>query len=317
MSGLRGSHHGPRATTRTGAPRRTARIPAAPRTAPRLDSDTRSRGITERTARRRAAKRTARIQLAGMLAIVAAALLIGWSVSRPPSPRPPGTSSAHAGGTEQYTAEEALDLVVPTPGFATYGQLRLRLPVRPNDLTELGFHQASGKLALHMISTLPDADSAAAAEHKGTGRVPFTAQLDEEVPISGGVLRMWRSNRSGPPDSAVDIGAEPGTPVYSPVSGTVLLVRPYKLYGKHDDFEIHIQPDNCPDIDVVLIHVENPVISAGDRVVAGVTRLAQVRRLSDRVNHQLAYYSTTSGDHVHMQLNRLEIPGVVPEPEGS
>ena len=56
----------------------------------------------------------------------------------------------------------------------------------------------------------------------------------------------------------------------------------------------------------MLIHVDDVRVTQGDRVVAGVTRIAAVRKMSDRVNLQLGGYTTNGGDHVHMQLNAVE-----------
>jgi hypothetical protein len=101
--------------------------------------------------------------------------------------------------------------------------------------------------------------------------------------------------------------------VFAPVSGTVLQVKPYKLYNKYDDFEIHIQPDGWPGIDVVLIHVADPLVTAGQRVDGGVTQLAIVRRMSDKVELQLGGYTGNGGDHVHLQLNAVDDPNVLEE----
>lgn len=128
---------------------------------------------------------------------------------------------------------------------------------------------------------------------------------------------MWRSNRSGAPDSAIDVGAPPGTPVYAPVTGEVIGVRAYRLYDKYDDYEIHIQPTGWPEVDVVLIHIDNVSVEVGDHVIGGVTPLAGVRLLSDRVTHQISAFTKDGGDHVHVQLNRLEVPGKLPPIGGS
>jgi murein DD-endopeptidase MepM/ murein hydrolase activator NlpD len=156
-----------------------------------------------------------------------------------------------------------------------------------------------------MKTPLPDADASAAKGNKGTGRTIGSGAPGDV--LSGGVLRMWR-DRPGQPDTAVDIGAAPGTPVVSPVTGTVVLVKRYHLYGKYPDVQIHIQPDGYADVDCVLIHIEDPKVKAGDRVVAGMTPLGAVRRLSDRINHQLGHYTTDAGDHVHLQLNDSDDP---------
>lgn len=195
----------------------------------------------------------------------------------------------------------------PTPLFASLGSLQMRLPVPVDKLTEVGFHQASYTYALHMETPLPDANMKQAKKQRTTGRDITTQKVGPTAILTGSVLRMWRS-RPGEPDSAVDVGAPAGTEVYAPVSGTVVKIKRYKLYGKYDDYEIHIQPSGHPDIDCVMIHVSDVVCEVGDEVQAGVTQLAVVRRLSDRVNHQLADYTRDGGDHVHVQLNNARDP---------
>ena len=204
----------------------------------------------------------------------------------------------------------------PTPFFASYRSLQLRLPVDPADLTALAFHQASGASALPMTSLVPDADMERAAELKAVPPLPAGADQSPAA-WAGSCLRLWRSNRTGEPDTAADLGADPGTAVWSPVTGVIVQVEPYKLYGTHDDYEIHIRPDGWNDIDVVLIHVDDVRVRAGDRVFAGATRIASVRKMSDKIEMQLGGYTANGGDHVHMQLNRIETPGVLDAPEES
>lgn len=239
------------------------------------------------------------------------ALVVGWRATRP-ADRPSGSNAVEATATVAVaaTAEVAVNRAEydPTPFFGSYRSLHLYLPVPVEELTEIGFHQASNKAALNMDSLLPDADMGAAADKRGTGRQTATETVGPAV-LTGSVLRMWRSNRTGPPNTAVDVGAAPGTPVYAPVTGEVVHVRPYRLYDKYDDYEIHIRPNGWAEVDVVLIHVEAPTVSIGDRVVGGCTQIATVRKLSDRVTHQISEYTTDAGDHVHIQLNRLEVPG--------
>ena len=143
----------------------------------------------------------------------------------------------------------------PRPIFASYKKLKLHLPVRVKSLTEVGFHQASYAYALPMKTTLPDAKLSQASNHRGTRRKVATQTTGPDAVLVGKVLRMWRP-RPGKPDTAVDVGAKPGTAVFAPVTGTVVKVKKYKLYGKWDDYEIHIQPDGYPDLDVVMIHVD-------------------------------------------------------------
>ncbi|TDB37747.1 MAG: hypothetical protein D9V44_06720 [Actinobacteria bacterium] len=210
----------------------------------------------------------------------------------------------------------------PTPIFATYRSLNLRLPVDPGDVTALAFHQASGRQTLAMDSLAPDADMAQAAKLKAvpasqapSGSAESTASI--QTVWQGSVLRLWRSNRTGAPDTAADVGADPGSIVYAPVTGTVLQVRAYKLYSKYPDYEIHIKPDGWPEVDVVLIHVDDVSVVAGDRVTGGASRIACVRKMSDKIDIQLGGYTRNGGDHVHVQLNRVAVPGKLEQLTGS
>ncbi len=66
--------------------------------------------------------------------------------------------------------------------------------------------------------------------------------------------------------SSVLVGAAPGTPVTSPVSGTVTAVKEYKLYGKYDDVQIDIRPEEMSGITVSLLFINDPVVSIGEVV---------------------------------------------------
>ena len=45
------------------------------------------------------------------------------------------------------------------------------------------------------------------------------------------------------------------------------------------------------------------------RYSAGASAIAKIRLLSDRVTPQLGQYVPDGGDHVHVQLNKVEVPG--------
>jgi hypothetical protein len=119
---------------------------------------------------------------------------------------------------------------------------------------------------------------------------------------------MWRA-RPGRPDTAADVGALAGTTVLSPVNGTIVKIKSYKLYGLYPDYELHITPDNTKSLDVVMIHLTKLDCYVGMRVVAGVTPIAKVRKLSDKFHDQLADYTKDPGDHVHVQVNDSSYPG--------
>lgn len=254
---------------------------------------------------------------ATVVVIVIATLgTLGWLGSRAAAPQatPEAPRQARSAGA---TVEVLSD---PTPLFASYRSLRLHLPVAEEAVTTLAFHQASSPVALHMDSLLTEMSVKAVAKSKTTalpakeatqGADVEAAEYGAPTIYNGGAIRLWRSNRRGAPDTAADIGAKPGTVVLAPVSGTVIAVRAYKLYGKHADTEVHIKPDGWPEVDVVLIHISDVSVKVGDRVEGGITPVARVRRLSQYVTHQLSDYTPDKGDHVHIQLNRMAVPGKI------
>ncbi|MFA5844584.1 MAG: hypothetical protein WC971_07120 [Coriobacteriia bacterium] len=253
-----------------------------------------------------------------VLALGGGALVLTRLPSKPPRPARAARAVVSRAATGAVVVET---IETPTPLFATYRSLPLRLPVRPQDVTRIAYHQASGKNVFPITSLLPEAGAPRGALATVTPATDaaevYGAEQDDPAVLRGDVLRLWRSGRRGFPDTAADVGADAGTPVYSPVSGKVLAVHPYKLYDRWPDVEVHIQPDGWPEVDVVLIHITGVRVRAGERVDAGTTRIAAVRLLSNRVHHQLAGYTDNGGDHVHVQLNRMRVPGRIERIGGS
>ena len=195
------------------------------------------------------------------------------------------------------------------PLVAQYSDVDLRSPIAPADLTGVLFHQASLKYGLVMTTELPDADM----ERIAATRSPRVNrdQLEGEW-LDAEAMHLWRAADTTDMDTSIDVGALPGTIVRSPVTGTVVLLKDYKLYGQVDDIEIHIQPDGHPDLDVVLIHTTDPLVKASDRVQAGVTEISHVRDIAkDLTDVQLAFYTPDgdAGNHTHVQVNDANFEG--------
>ena len=194
----------------------------------------------------------------------------------------------------------------PTPVVAEYDGVLFHSPIHLSQLNGLLFHQSAVPWGLTFETKLPAADEAKVNETKDYGFVPLEEQPEGDEYLIGSALHLWRRGESTAMDSSLDVGAEAGDPVYAPVTGTVVLVRTYKLYDEVDDFEIHIQPDGHPDLDVVEIHITDVSVKAGDHVEGGVTPMAKVRNLAaagiDGI--QLAYYTKAGhGNHTHVQVN--------------
>jgi len=277
-------------------------------------------GKRARELRQQAAQRR-RQTLAGVMAVVVlGALLLGWQYSsdRQAAQHPLNTGLSAAApplkrtgtpaeGVPVVRAANPAVAVVATPYFASYRSLKLRLPVSVADLTEVGFHQASYPYARRLKTRMPDADMTDAKHDRTTHRDKSAQSTAANAYLVGEVLRMWRA-RPGKPDTAVDVGANPGSAVFSPVDGTVVKVKKYKLYGTYDDYEIHIQPQGHPTLDLVMIHVDDVTAAPGDRAVAGISQLGVVRKLPRSVGPQLRSYTKNHGYHTHIQINDATDP---------
>lgn len=269
-----------------------------------------------RIARRKRLQRNARRKRLVAASVVALTLLFGgrWLMSRESD-----APTARAQETQKLTPAiitaalpESPD---PTPLFAAYRDVGLRVPVPAESLIDIAFHQASYSYARHLTTTLPTFATDSASKKRGTGRTAATSVANAQGWLTGSVLRLWR-DRPGKPDSAADVGAAPGTAVLAPVSGTILLVKPYKLYSKYDDVQVHIRPEGHEDLDLVMIHVTDPQVAVGDQVVGGVTQVGKVRKFSNRMRLQLGDFTTGTGDHVHVQVNQVK-PGTTETVSGS
>lgn len=172
------------------------------------------------------------------------------------------------------------------PTFAEVDGLELALP-HPEPVA-IGFHEASQPeaLGLEPVGQLQENDNA----------TKFTAPPDA---AGGPAYRVLSSRGRGrPATSAADIAVPNGALAASPVSGTVVEVREYALYGGLDDWRVVIQPESRPDLHVVLIHLHEPHVAVGDAVVAGETTIGLPRLLpfTSHVDYIL------EGEHPHLHL---------------
>jgi murein DD-endopeptidase MepM/ murein hydrolase activator NlpD len=268
---------------------------------------------------RQRAKRRQRAAIVTVLVVLALAVLgMTWKYSsdraassQPLAAAPTQFAPQRVGVTPEERAAEHIKALNPlssaTPYFASYKRLKLRLPVSVDDLTEVGFHQASYGYALSMKTPLPNANLGDAEQDRSTHRKKDEQPTGTDAVLVGKVLRMWR-NRPGKPDTAADVGAKVGSTVYSPVSGTVVKVKRFKLYGTYDDYELHIQPQGHPELDCVMLHVDSVACKPGDLVVGGVTPIARIRKLDKRIGPQLRTYTKNGGMHTHVQINDVTDP---------
>lgn len=109
--------------------------------------------------------------------------------------------------------------------------------------------------------------------------------------------------------TAADIVTDPGEPIRSPVTGTVIRGGSYVLYCDTPDHFVVIEPDAQPGWEVKILHMNDLRVRKGQRVTAGQTLLSSGA-------HQLPFESqvdemATAGPawpHVHVEVVDPSIP---------
>jgi hypothetical protein len=194
---------------------------------------------------------------------------------------------------------------LPTPLLASYGELMIHTPILPRDITEIEFHQASYDTSLRLTPLVTMVDANAAAEMHGTNHVPWESQPYGEKPLIAEAFSTWRLYSEGDEMTAVDTGAVAGKYAYAPISGTVVRIKQYPLFELVDDLEIHIQSPEHPELDVVVLHLDNLMVEVGDEVVGGSTRIGKVRNIGEVIDNNLSNFTVEGdpGNHCHVQVN--------------
>jgi hypothetical protein len=187
----------------------------------------------------------------------------------PPTTEAPPATHPHP---ERVVYEQAW---VP---YATAGPVTLQYP--SDHVEAVGFHQSGQDGAQHQSAI------------EGVAR--WFVQEDRD--------------RDTDPQGAADIVVEPDREVRVPVTGTVIRAGTYTLYCDNTDQYAVIEPDSRPGWEVKVLHIEGLALTVGQRVEAGVTRLAAHARV-------LPFPSTVEDDtglpawpHVHVEVVDPSVP---------
>ena len=177
---------------------------------------------------------------------------------------------------------------------ATVGSLRLQLPVSQSRMTAIGYHAVSdGALAL---------DPVGRQGNEGFFRRVFHRLFGGG---GGGLVYYRLGGGSGTATGSLDVGAAPGTDVYSPVDGTVVGITDYVVDGRAFGARIDVQPSSAPSMLVSLTHLRpDPSLTVGSAVASGSSKLGAVIDLSSVERQALARYTQDAGNHVAVEVHQ-------------
>ena len=181
----------------------------------------------------------------------------------------------------------------PRPQVVAFrGPLRIELPVAQSHVTAIGYHAASdGALALEPVGRQANEGALTRLANRIFGR-------------GGGNLRYFQlPGGEGPGTAVLNVGAAPGTDVYSPVDGTVVGLTPNIVNGKPYGARIDIEPTSAPSLVVSITHVApDDWLSVGSSVSATTTKLGAVVDFSAVERQALSRYTQDAGNHASVQV---------------
>jgi hypothetical protein len=177
--------------------------------------------------------------------------------------------------------------------LARVGALRIQLPVNESRLTAIGyFGSQDGALPLAPVGH---------QANEGLLR-----RLVHSVLGGGGGWPRWYvlPGGHGESTSALDVGAAPGTDVYSPVNGTIVGIGKIVLNGRAYGARIDIQPIDAPSLIVSISHVKaDPSLAVGAMLTADASKIGTVLDFSNVEHQALSRYTNDAGNHVLVEVH--------------
>ena len=199
-----------------------------------------------------------------------------------------------ASGTSEQTLPLDPNNAGPDVVLAEVAGVTISSPVRPEDVTGLGYH--------------PEGESLMEMSPRGrnlSGNPLFRLILRNSAPEKIQYYIMDPARRQGPSTGALDVGAEAGTRVYAPVTGTVTAIRPDPVL-QDDANVVEIRPTENPDVRIFVSLVGNLDGEVGPQapVTAGITELGEVADSARVLKPQLAEYTSDAGNHVTISASQ-------------
>lgn len=245
-----------------------------------------------RRRRDRRRKQIRRRRVGALVIVVTLSLVAVWLAYALPSATPARVPEAAAQPT--FAEKAAVDRRVV---LATVEGVEVLLPVTLEATTAIGYHPVD------------NADS-----------VPFSPQGERvaggslsqrlaDVLAGGEGLQYYLMDGDGNDHSsstaALDVGAVPGSEVFSPVDGKVVSLERTTISGQHQDVEMHVQVADDPSLLLVVTHLTRPGVKLGDNVVRGESLLGRVRLYPAEIKQELSRYTSDAGDHVQFVMLRV------------
>jgi len=239
---------------------------------------------------REARAATRRVRRTAALVLAAAALLITLLLTAFGS----GGTHQLVSSTTPAPATRLLPAGPPRPQvIAVRGSLRIQMPVAQSRVTAVGYHATSdGALELSPVGRQANAGLLARLARRllGTGGTGLSYYL-----LGGD---------DGPRTAVLNVGAPPGTDVYSPVDGTVVGITDYVISGRRRGARIDIQPSGAASIVVSLTHLRpDPALTVGSTVAAASSKIGTLLDLAPVERQALARYTNDAGNHVALEVH--------------
>jgi hypothetical protein len=160
-------------------------------------------------------------------------------------------------------------------------------------MTAIGYHAVSdGALALDPVGR--------------QGNQGFFSRVFHRVfgGGGGGLVYYRLPGGNGTATGSLDVGAVPGTDVYSPVDGTIVGITDYVVDGRAFGVRIDVQPSTAPSMLVSVTHLRpDPSLTIGSAVAAGTSKLGAVIDLSRVERQALARYTQDAGNHAAVEVH--------------
>ena len=241
-----------------------------------------------RKAQRRHLERERRLRRLAVLIVIVAIGLVTLLLSAFGGSGAPVRQAAPASATRLLPAGPPQPEIV-----ARLGSLHLQLPISQSRVTAIGYQGGTtGALALAPLGTQVNQGLLKRVVHKVFGG-------------SSGRPRWYQlPGGEGPGSSAIDVGAAPGTDVYSPVDGIIVSVEDVVLNGRTYGSQIDVQPSGAPSLVVSISHLRvDPSLSVGSPVSSAGSKLGSVVDFARAERQALSRYTNDSGNHVVVEVH--------------